>query len=190
MNLEKKTYKNYKILIRKTWNLRVSDSYVNKVRTTLVLSYEQVQNLKKWVTNECKDSHRTQHLSTFVVTSSLIWFCMVKSEHGERKMDQDDCVVVDVDLCNFVILADCRGSSELSLPNEIVLAANGIETKIRDFKSNALLGAEMMMSRYRELSKHGKSVVVVAGSPKHVVYEIDFGWGKPDTQLVRSLFMG
>ncbi|CAL5200461.1 unnamed protein product [Lathyrus oleraceus] len=180
----------------------VQDSYVNKVRTTLVLSYEQVQNLKKWVTNKCKDSHRTQHLSTFVVTSSLIWFCMVKSEHSESKRDQDDCAVVDDDLCYFVILADCRGSSELSLPkayfgncvtsytvaikrnelvgeNGIVVAANGIENKIRDFRSNALLGAETVMSDYRELSKPGKSVIVVAGSPKHAVYETDFGWGKP-----------
>ncbi|CAK8536495.1 unnamed protein product [Lathyrus sativus] len=179
----------------------VRESYVNKVRTTLVLSYEQVQNLKKWVTDKCKDSHRTQHLSTFVVTSSLIWFCMVKSEESESKSDQDDCAVVD-DLCYFVILADYRDSSEFSLPksyfgncltsyfvavkrnelvgeNGIFVASNGIENKIRDFKSNALLGAETLMSNYKELSKPGKSVVVVAGSPKLAVYETDFGWGKP-----------
>ncbi|XP_058779990.1 coumaroyl-CoA:anthocyanidin 3-O-glucoside-6''-O-coumaroyltransferase 1-like [Vicia villosa] len=182
----------------------VRDSYVNKVRTTLVLSYEQVQSLKKLVTDKCKDSHnhnKTQHVSTFVVTSSLIWFCMVKSEESESKSDQDDCVVVD-DLCYFVFLADCRDSSEFSLPktyfgnclasyivavernelvgeNGIVVAAIGIEKKIRDFKSDALLGAETLMSDYRELTKPGKSLVVVAGSPKLAVYETDFGWGKP-----------
>ncbi|CAI8592653.1 unnamed protein product [Vicia faba] len=98
--------------------------------------------------------------------------------------------------------ADSRDSSEFSLPktyfgncltsytvsvkrndllgeNGIIVASNGIEKKIRDFKSDALLGAETLMSHYRELSKPGKSVVVVAGSPKLAVYETDFGWGKP-----------
>lgn len=179
----------------------VQDSYVNKIRTTLVLSYEQVQKLKKWVTDKCKESYRIQHLSTFVVTSSLIWFCMIKSEEGDKKSDQGDCVDVD-DHCYFVFLADCRDSGEFSLPktyfgnclasyivavkrdeligkNGIVVASIGIEKKIRDFKSDALLGAETLMSDYREISKPGKSVTVVAGSPKLAVYETDFGWGKP-----------
>lgn len=179
----------------------VRDSYVNKIRTTLVLSYEQVQMLKKWVSDKCKESYRIQHLSTFVVTSSLIWFCMSKSEESEDKSDESDCVVVD-DHCYFVFLADCRDSGESSLPktyfgnclasytvavkrdeligkNGIVVASIGIEKKIRDFKSDALLGAETLMSDYRELSKPGKSVIVVAGSPKLAVYETDFGWGKP-----------
>ncbi|XP_045800659.1 coumaroyl-CoA:anthocyanidin 3-O-glucoside-6''-O-coumaroyltransferase 1-like, partial [Trifolium pratense] len=172
----------------------VRDSYVNKIRTTLVLSFEQVQKLKKWVAEKCKDSHGTQHVSTFVVTSSLIWFCMIKSEQNEGDY-------VD-DLCYFVFLADCRDSPEFSLPktyfgncisslivavkrdelvgkNGIVAAAKGIEKKIRDFKSNALLGAESLMSDYRDLSKPGTSLVIVAGSPKLAVYETDFGWGKP-----------
>ncbi|CAK8536494.1 unnamed protein product [Lathyrus sativus] len=101
----------------------VRDSYVNKVRTTLVLNYEQVQNLKNWVTDKCKDSHRTQHLSTFVVTSSLIWFCMVKSEESESKSDQDDCDVVEVhlDTTGSISLSDCRdggGGIEVGLALE------------------------------------------------------------------------
>ncbi|TKY48819.1 Malonyl-CoA:anthocyanidin 5-O-glucoside-6''-O-malonyltransferase [Spatholobus suberectus] len=35
------------------------------------------------------------------------------------------------------------------------------------------------MSDYRELWKPGKSVVVIVGSPKLTVYQIDFGWGNP-----------
>ncbi|GAU17027.1 hypothetical protein TSUD_105260 [Trifolium subterraneum] len=181
----------------------VRDSCVNKIRTTLVLSFEQVQKLKKWVSDKCKDSHGTQHVSsTFVVTSSLIWFCMIKLEESERKSDQGDCVAVVEDLCYFAFHADCRDNAEFSLPktyfgnciasycvvlkrdelvgkNGIVVASNGIEKKIRDFKSDALLGAESLMSEYRKLSKPGTSLVVVAGSPKLAVYETDFGWGKP-----------
>ncbi|XP_058776843.1 coumaroyl-CoA:anthocyanidin 3-O-glucoside-6''-O-coumaroyltransferase 1-like [Vicia villosa] len=150
---------------------------------------------RKWFVDNCKDT--TKHISTFVVTCSLVWFCMVKSE---KNTGGDDFVVDD--LCNFLFLADCRDRPEYSLPKTyfgnclasysvvvkrgelvgkdgIVVAANGIERKIRDFKSDALLGAEVLMPDYRQLWKQGMSFVVVAGSPKLGVYETDFGWGKP-----------
>ncbi|PNY12492.1 anthocyanin 5-aromatic acyltransferase-like protein [Trifolium pratense] len=171
----------------------IPDVYPKNVRTCLVLSHEQVQKLKKWIVDKCIET--THYMSTFVVTCSLIWCCMVKSEQS----DQGD--VVD-DLCNFLFFADCRGRPEFSLSktyfgnclasyivvvkrdelvgnNGIVVAANGINRKIRDFKSDAALGSETLMLDYRELFIPGKSILVVAGSPKHAVYETDFGWGKP-----------
>ncbi|RHN75640.1 putative anthocyanin 6''-O-malonyltransferase [Medicago truncatula] len=48
-------------------------------------------------------------MSTFVVTCSLIWFCMVKSEQSKS-----DCVGDD-DLVYFMFFADCRDRSEFSL---------------------------------------------------------------------------
>ncbi|KAL5082124.1 hypothetical protein RYX36_010545 [Vicia faba] len=171
-----------------------SDSYADKVRTSLILSHEQVQKLKKWFVDKRKDT--TKHMSTFVVTCSLIWFCMVRSE---KNTGGDGAVG---DLCNFLFLADCRDRPEYSLPKTyfgnclasytvvvkrgelvgkdgIVVAANAIERKIREFKSDDLLVDEVLMPDYRELSKPGLSLVVVAGSPKLAIYETDFGWGKP-----------
>ncbi|GAU17029.1 hypothetical protein TSUD_105280 [Trifolium subterraneum] len=168
----------------------IPDDYPKNVRICLVLSHEQVQKLKKWIIDKCIET--IQHMSTFVVTCSLIWFCMVKSEH----------VAVGDDLCNFLFYADCRRRPEFSLSkayfgnclasyivavkrselvgkNGIVVAANGIEKKIRGFKSDAALGSETMMLDYKELIKPGKSIVMVSGSPKLDVYETDFGWGKP-----------
>jgi hypothetical protein len=123
---------------------------------------------------------------------------MVKS----KQIDQGDCVNVVDDLCNFLFYADCRGRREFSLSktyfgnclasyivavkrdelvgkNGIVVAANVIDRKIREFKSDAMLGSETMMLDYKELFKPGKSTVMVSGSPKLDVYETDFGWGKP-----------
>jgi hypothetical protein len=174
----------------------VLDVHPNNVRTCLVLNHEQIQKLKKWIIDKCIDT--TQHISTFVVTCSLIWFCMVKS----KQIDQGDCVNVVDDLCNFLFYADCRGRREFSLSktyfgnclasyivavkrdelvgkNGIVVAANVIDRKIREFKSDAMLGSETMMLDYKELFKPGKSIVMVSGSPKLDVYETDFGWGKP-----------
>ncbi|GAU17028.1 hypothetical protein TSUD_105270 [Trifolium subterraneum] len=174
----------------------IPDVYPKNIRTCLVLSHEQVQKLKKWVVDKCIET--AQHISTFVVTCSLFWFCLVKS----KQSDQGDCVVVDDDLCNFLFYADCRGRPEFSLSkayfgnclasyivavkrselvgkNGIVVAANGIGKNIRDFKSDASLGSQTMSIDYKELFKPGKSIVMVSGSPKLDVYETDFGWGKP-----------
>ena len=91
-------------------HLQDPTNYANKVRTTLVLSLEQVQKLKKFVADhKCKETSLQQQymLSTFVVTCSMIWFCLMKLEQ-QRK---GGCVVVDGDgddLCYLVILADCR----------------------------------------------------------------------------------
>ncbi|MCH84223.1 coumaroyl-CoA:anthocyanidin 3-O-glucoside-6''-O-coumaroyltransferase 1-like, partial [Trifolium medium] len=79
------------------------------------------------------------------------------------------------------IVAVKRGESpgELVGKKGIVVAANGINRKIKDFMSDAALGSETLMFDYKELFKPGKSILVVPGSPTHAVYETDFGWGKP-----------
>ncbi|XP_061346750.1 coumaroyl-CoA:anthocyanidin 3-O-glucoside-6''-O-coumaroyltransferase 1-like [Gastrolobium bilobum] len=177
----------------------VRDVYTNKVRTTLVLSREHVEKLKKWVSLKLTSyASGTLHISTFVVTCSLIWVSMIKSEQSKG-----NCVAKDCDeLCYLVFLADCRDFPEFSLPSTyfgnclascivamkrselvgehgVVEVANAIERKVRDLKSDALRNAENLMSDYRELWKPGKSKLVIAGSPKLAVYETDFGWGKP-----------
>lgn len=179
----------------------VRDVYDNKVRTTLVLTRDQVEKLKKWVYVKCTTSYGSEklHISTFVVTCSLVWVCMMKSEEGKA----NNSVTKDRDkICNLVFLADCRDRPELSLPptyfgnclatgivtlmrsvivgeNGMVEAANAVENEVRDLKSNVLKRAETLMSHYRELGKGDKSVLVVAGSPKLAVYDTDFGWGRP-----------
>ncbi|RDX61816.1 Coumaroyl-CoA:anthocyanidin 3-O-glucoside-6''-O-coumaroyltransferase 1, partial [Mucuna pruriens] len=177
----------------------VRDVSTNKVRFTVVLSREQVEKLKKWISLKCASyTSKTLHISTFVVTCSLIWVCMIRSEESK-----DNCVAQHSDeLCYFVFPADCRNRPELSLPSTyfgnclatwivavkrsemvgesgILAVANAIEREVRDLKSDALRKAETLMSDFRELGKPGKSVLTVAGSPKLGVYQTDFGWGKP-----------
>jgi len=63
--------------------------------------------------------------------------------------------------------------------NGIVVVTNAIETEIRDFKSDALRKAEILMTNFRELVKIHKFVLPIVGSQKLGVYQTDFGWGKP-----------
>ena len=184
----------------------VRDATTNKVRATLVLSRGQVEKLKKWVCLKYCDTYGSSsrtllHMTTFVVTCSLIWVCMIVSE--EQSKGNNNCVAKDSDeLCHLIFLADCRGRPEFSIPstyfgnclmsgfvalkrgelvgeNGIVEVASAIEREIRDFRSDALKGAENLMANYRELGKPGTCLLVVAGSPRLAVYETDFGWGKP-----------
>ncbi|KAK7294293.1 hypothetical protein RJT34_17180 [Clitoria ternatea] len=168
----------------------------NKVRSTIVLTGEQVEKLKKYVALKCTDSGTTSHISTFVVTCSLIWVCLLKSEQGKGK-----CIDGE-QLCYFGFVADSR--DQFSLPSTyfgnclvscyvkvkrgVVVGENGmvevafaIERKVRDFKGSggALREAEKPISEFMEPWKPGNSLLTVAGSPNLAVYKTDFGWGNP-----------
>ncbi|MED6162818.1 hypothetical protein PIB30_074075 [Stylosanthes scabra] len=177
------------------------------VRATLVLNHSQVEKLKKFVSlkyrDTCDSNNNTLlHMSTFVVTCSLIWVCMMQSE--QQTQDDDDDKDFDK-VCCLIILADYRGRSEFSIPSNyfgncllsvyvrikrgdlvgennnyygIFEAARGIEREIRNLRNDALTTVESFISDTRA-SNECYSRIVVAGSPKLGVYETDFGWGKP-----------
>ncbi|XP_057737146.1 anthocyanin 5-aromatic acyltransferase-like [Arachis stenosperma] len=168
----------------------------NKVRFTFTLSREQVEKIKKWIYLECKKiglSTESLIISTYVVTCSLLWVCMVK--HYYTNTDA-------YETCKFTFPADCRNCGELSIPstyfgnclsrpvvelekgklvveNGIVEAAIAIESKIREFKCDGLKEIEDLMTHFNELGTSKECRVIAIGSAKHGVYETDFGWGKP-----------
>ena len=63
---------------------KVVDKNDDKVRHAFVLRRDHVAKLKKWVSIECKSTYGLEleslHISTFVVTSALMWVCKVQSE--------------------------------------------------------------------------------------------------------------
>ncbi|KAI4346094.1 hypothetical protein L6164_013176 [Bauhinia variegata] len=172
--------------------------FTDMVRATFVLSPDQIERLKKWVIAKCSNSDhfKTLHISTFVVTSSLIWVCFVRSEEiiGYNVPNDDE-------LYHLIFLADCRNHHEVSIPstyfgnclgyrtvtmkrselvgnNAIVEAVRAIKCQVRDVLSDPFKGLDTMTPEHkgRVVSGHG---VVIAGSPKLGVYETNFGWGKP-----------
>ncbi|KAL1345799.1 hypothetical protein HN51_019493 [Arachis hypogaea] len=200
-------------LLRKNNNLMNSQVPVNSntmVRATLVLNHSQVEKLKKFVSLKYRDTYGSNtllHMSTFVVTCSLIWVCMMQSEEQTEGNHHHNNKNFDDEVCYFIILADYRGRSELSIPSNyfgncllsgyvrlkrgelvgenngdcyhgIFEAASGIDREIRNLRNDALTRVESFVPYARELNKC-RSITVVAGSPKLGVYETDFGWGKP-----------
>ena len=172
----------------------------DKVRLSFVLSRDHVEKLKKWVSVQCNSyglELESLHISTFVVTSSLTWVCLAKSEGASfNDVPNND------ETHTLTFLADCRNRLELSIPttyfgnclvlrvvslekrklvedNGIVEAVIAIGSKVRDVQCEPLKGVESFMSDIKKTAKSRQHVIKVAGSPKLGVYDIDFGWGKP-----------
>ncbi|CAL0314716.1 unnamed protein product [Lupinus luteus] len=169
------------------------------VRHTFVLSRDHVEKLKKLVSTKCKSyGLGTLHVSTFVVTCSLIWVCKTISEDtrvGTSLTNNDESYIL-------AFMADCRNRPEYSIPstyfgnclgcgnavvqrsklvgeNGILEAAIAIGNEVRNLHCEAYKGVERLMSNFTEFATLGKHMVIIAGSQKLDVYETDFGIGKP-----------
>ncbi|KAK8322292.1 hypothetical protein V6Z11_A12G161200 [Gossypium hirsutum] len=178
-------------------------SSVDKVRATFVLTRAQITKLKQWLTTQCKNSSNDSEevkISTFVVTCSIMWICMIKSQENNIQVstngdDGDDTfyyLLFAVDCRNRIgfplpetYFGNCLApgiirakKSELMGPKGIVTAGKVIAKKVKEMESGALKEAEKGPSNLEEMFRSGHHVGI-SGSPKFRVYDMDFGWGRP-----------
>ncbi|XP_057790486.1 phenolic glucoside malonyltransferase 1-like [Salvia miltiorrhiza] len=187
----------------KAWNL-VKDSRVlpvemestalptNKVRSTFLLTQNQVRNLKNYV---FANNPNLDRVSSFVVITAHVWRCLVESDGGGGG-GSDEAVF-------FMLAVDCRGRLRPPLPaayfgNCVVAAvAESRRGLLLEGKLGFLAAVESLAGAIGrvlhgeggivESAKWpldfadfgGKYVVAVAGSPRFDLYEADFGWGRP-----------
>ena len=196
----------------KTWTEPDEGPILNqlagKVRANFQMGQAQIERLKHWVTDQCRhDGFEPSHVSTFAVTSALLWVCLIKSE---ELMERSKVVDDEEANCFFGFPADCRNRLEFPIPNTyfgnclascvvsikrkellgvngIVLAVKAIGEKVGELKSSgALDGAEKWIQEYKEITENF-NLVTIAGSPKFGIYDTDFGWGRPTkTELVHT----
>ncbi|MED6223788.1 hypothetical protein PIB30_077521 [Stylosanthes scabra] len=193
------------IFLEKLWNMplnRIGHANIvipnNMVRQTIVLRHDHIANLKKLVSMKCQSLSlgTSLHLSTFVVTCSLIWVSNIKSKLTQVGVEDEELY--------FLVLANCTYLSELKIPltyfgnclaaalavikrsklegqNNIFEAAIAIGSKVKELKSEPYKGVETLYSitSSNDATKISQRLLVITGSPKFGSYEIDFGWGKP-----------
>ncbi|XVE49831.1 hypothetical protein DITRI_Ditri01bG0113600 [Diplodiscus trichospermus] len=173
---------------------------VDKVRATFILTRAQILKLKDWLTTQCKNKNNDLeelHISTFVVTCSIMWICMIKSQGSEITANGYD----DDKFYYFLFAVDCRNRNEFPLPvtyfgnclapgivrakkgelmgeNGIVTAVKAIARKVKEMESEAMKEAEKGPSNLEEMFRSGH-YVAISGSPKLRMYDTDFGWGRP-----------
>lgn len=185
-----------------TENFEFSPEDINKVRATFVISLEDIQKLKKHVSDR---QTSTKHLSAFAVVSAYVWTCLIKSRLATMdKVDEDEQDM-------FIFPADWRGRTDPSVPSnyfgnclaECIVTVGTIELCGAEGVSmaTALIGdiIEQLLhfngvhraleARFR---KNGEmnylyNVFSVAGSPRQNHYNIDFGWGKPKKFEITSV---
>ncbi|CAL0326182.1 unnamed protein product [Lupinus luteus] len=151
-----------------------NDPLEDKVRGTFILSHEQVQKVRKWVST--------------------------KSEQNIAK--DNECHEKSDEVYNFAFPVDCRNRFGFPIPstyfgnclishsvalkrdalveeNGVLEAIKAIGNKVKELEFGVMEGAEKWISNYRESRKLEQRRLTVAGSTRLGVYETDFGWGRP-----------
>ncbi|KAK6134768.1 hypothetical protein DH2020_031502 [Rehmannia glutinosa] len=183
----------------KSWSFPLP---TNRVRATFILHQADIKNLKDLVL--AKKPGLVQ-VSSFVVTTSYVWSCFVKS--GEAAGEEVDEKVLEF----FIFAVDVRARINPLVPANyfgncisygmakiehkrlvgeegLVIAAEAIAEDIKNRVNNkdqVLKGAENWMSDIKKSS--GIRVLGVAGSPKFDLASADFGWGRAKKTEVLSI---
>ncbi|KAI7752960.1 hypothetical protein M8C21_026701 [Ambrosia artemisiifolia] len=173
------------------------------VRSTIVLTRTQINWLKKWLLVQ---RPTLKYVSSFVVACGFVWSCIAKSrvlikgKKGEYEVERFGCV------------ADWRARFDPPLPQTyfgncgrfcvaitkttLIAGSNGFTNAVE------LLGTAIMEAVNNKqgvlkdattwLKKAFSQVpaIGVAGTPKHNVYDVDFGWGRPKKYETISLDFG
>ncbi|KAK4382423.1 Phenolic glucoside malonyltransferase 1 [Sesamum angolense] len=134
---------------------------LNKVRATFILTKDDVQKLKHFVLERRPE----MRITAFTVTCALVWVCLVKVDAATETLAEDEPEY-------FGFAADCRGRLSPPLPAEI----SGTKTVYNE--KGILDGAENWPIEFGKLI--GKRLFGVAGSPRFDLYDVDYGWGRPN----------
>ncbi|XP_068639037.1 anthocyanin 5-aromatic acyltransferase-like [Aristolochia californica] len=157
-------------------------------RSTYVLTRTHIQKLRDQIYSTGGQSVGPR-LSTFTVTCAYVWACLAKS----RAMPQDrptyfsfavDCRPRLDPPVPESYFGNCIGSTlieasqaELTGENGLVAASKTIRRAIRQLDKGVLEETDYSFRKWEEVGK--VRALSIAGSPRFLVYEMDFGWGRP-----------
>ncbi|KAI3464079.1 hypothetical protein Pfo_020742 [Paulownia fortunei] len=162
----------------------------NRVRATYILHQPDIKKLKDLVL--AKKPGLVQ-VSSFVVTASYVWTCLLKS--GDAVGEEVDDHVPEY----FIFTVDVRGRINPPLPASYfgnclgygmakIEHKQAIDQDIKNRVNNkdeVLKGAENWLSN---MEKHvGMRALGVSGSPKFDLSSADFGWGRAKKLEVVSI---
>lgn len=174
------------------------------VRATFQLSRENIEKLREAVVSYHQHGAaglqptREVRLSTFVLTCAYLSVCLVKARGGDANR-----------MVYFLVAADCR--SRLDPPisqnyfgngvfvhdtvieartfmeeNGVAIIAEKISGIIKGLEKGLFRGAKESHERLRSTGADVQKIGI-AGSPRFLYYEEDFGWGKPNKVEIASI---
>ncbi|KAL8497420.1 hypothetical protein ACS0TY_020928 [Phlomoides rotata] len=157
----------------------------NRVRATFILTQNDITELKKMVLGK-KPS--VVKVSSFVVTTSYVWNCLMKSGQEEVDDDETEIFLFPVDArgrvdppvpCNY--FGNCLGYGKVGIGHKKMAGEEG-------FVSAAVAIAEEIKKKVNKKNEvfkgaenwggvDGNRVTGVSGSAKFDLPKVDFGWG-------------
>ena len=166
------------------------------IRATFLMSPREMEKVKQWIVSHCKRKSKPPppHLSAYVLTCAFVWICLCEARAGRATtappetcffgfnaggITRLDYAVPAAYLGNCVAFGRAAAArKELMGEEGIVAAAEAIGRKIKELDAEVLGGAERWISDWEVLIESDNHLVIL-GSPKLNLYEVDFGWGRP-----------
>ncbi|CAI8591932.1 unnamed protein product [Vicia faba] len=173
----------------------------DSLRATFKLTREDLDKIKqrvlsKWEIFDTNES-KPETLSSFILTCAYSLVCIAKAIHEVEKKREK---------FGFVFTVDCRARLEPPIPNNYFgncVWGIIVDTQPLDFikEDGDFLVAKCMHEKIKMMNQNGfdkfspmpnegVEVMGVAGSNRFGVYEIDFGWGRPEKVEIVSIDRG
>ncbi|CAN6830900.1 unnamed protein product [Brassica oleracea] len=174
------------------------------VRFTLDLTREDIQTLRERLKREssASSSPKELRLSTFVVTFSYAFTCLVRARGGDPKRP-----------VGYVFSVDCRSLLDPPIPSNyfgnclsasfnmkltaetfmgeegFLNAARMVSDSVEELDETVAFNIRKIFAAYPSLPP-GAQLISASGSTRFGVYGLDFGWGKPERVAIVSIDQG
>ncbi|KAK6777242.1 hypothetical protein RDI58_023959 [Solanum bulbocastanum] len=147
---------------------------LDRVRGTFIIERDNTVRLKNLILSR---QPNISYVTSFTITCAYIWTCLIKSKFAiEEEMIDENVMEI------FGCVADCRSRLNPPLPQFYFVIGEAIKNQMKD--EELILNC----SWYREFCVVDmKQTLTIAGSPKFNLYDVDFGWGRPEKIEIISI---
>nr|AAO12207.1 putative malonyl CoA:anthocyanidin 3-O-glucoside-6''-O-malonyltransferase [Dahlia pinnata] len=186
--------------INESYRAQQLDPQTDKVRFTLVLTRSQINKIKKWLLVQLPT---LEYVSSFVVACGYVWSCLAKSRvqvegaKGEYEVDRFSCVADWRTRLNPPVpqtyFGNCTGLCMATTKTTLITGSKGFQTAVELVGTGIREGVNSKQGLAEDAKSWLEKILIqaptigVAGTPKLNVYDIDFGWGKPEKYETISL---
>ncbi|KAJ0814021.1 putative anthocyanin 6''-O-malonyltransferase [Helianthus annuus] len=173
---------------------------MNKVRYTFVLTQSQINRLKKWLLAQLPT---LEYVSSFAVGCRYVWSCVAKSRvlvegaKGEYEVERFACAADWRARLNPPLpqtyFGNCTGLCLATTKTSLITGSKGFPTAVELLATAIREGVNSKLGVFKDAETWVDKVLLevptmgVAGTPKINVYDVDFGWGKPEKYETISL---
>ncbi|XP_076897456.1 malonyl-coenzyme A:anthocyanin 3-O-glucoside-6''-O-malonyltransferase-like [Bidens hawaiensis] len=162
-------------------------------RATIIMTRSQIKSLKKWLLVK---RPTLEYVSSFAVTCGYIWSCVAKSRiiiEGTKGVYEVEAFACMADWrarldppVSQTYFGNCVGVCIATTKTTLLLGSDGFATAVELLGTAILEAVNNKQGFFQDMEASFEKglaevpTIGVAGTPKLNVYDIDFGWGRPE----------